>query len=189
MFFTAEDSESHIERAVDEYGDSFARDVTVDELREARRSVTSTFPGITDIFQIFDSMPTKYEHRFSASDFRIELDDHDHELGQLSGWIFEGLLIYADHQLGGDAAHSTQKDPGFRTSQAFNTARFAGASMVSDLKEGVTHVLVGGDRSRIRALRQDVSGFKRLPHLVTIDWIEKSWLEKTLLDEERFAPT
>lgn len=50
MFFTAEDSESHIERAVDEYGDSFARDVTVDELREARRSVTSTFPGITDIF-------------------------------------------------------------------------------------------------------------------------------------------
>ena len=155
----AEDSESHIESAVDEYGDSFARDITVDELREARRSVTSTFPpNITDSFQIFDSMPTKYEHRFNASDFRSELDDHDHELGQLPGWIFEGLLIYADHQLGGDAAHSTQKDPGFRMNQAFNTARFAGASTVSDLKEGVTHVLVGGDRSRIRALRQDVSG-------------------------------
>lgn len=27
--------------------------------------------------------------------------------------------------------------------------------------------------------------FQRLPRLVTIDWIEQSWQEKTLLHEER----
>ena len=34
MFFTATQSESRIGGAVDEYGDSFARDITVDELKE-----------------------------------------------------------------------------------------------------------------------------------------------------------
>ena len=34
MFFTTSASESQIEGAVDEYGDSFARDVTVEELNE-----------------------------------------------------------------------------------------------------------------------------------------------------------
>ena len=34
MFFTTAESEPRIEDAVDEYGDSFARDVSVDELQE-----------------------------------------------------------------------------------------------------------------------------------------------------------
>ena len=37
MFFTTMESESRIEGAIDEYGDSFARDVTVNELKEVRR--------------------------------------------------------------------------------------------------------------------------------------------------------
>lgn len=34
MFSTTAESESRIEGAVDEYGDSFARDITVEELKE-----------------------------------------------------------------------------------------------------------------------------------------------------------
>ena len=34
MFFTTAESEPRFEGAVDEYGDSFARDVTLDELKE-----------------------------------------------------------------------------------------------------------------------------------------------------------
>ena len=41
MFFTSAESESRIEGAVDEYGDSFARDITVDELKEVRAFSTS----------------------------------------------------------------------------------------------------------------------------------------------------
>lgn len=36
MFFATAEVEPQIERAVDEYGDSFARDVDVDELKEVR---------------------------------------------------------------------------------------------------------------------------------------------------------
>ena len=36
MFFTTKESESRIEGAIDQYGDSFARDVTVNELKEVR---------------------------------------------------------------------------------------------------------------------------------------------------------
>ncbi len=36
MFFTTAESESRVEGAVDEYGDSFARDITVDELKKVR---------------------------------------------------------------------------------------------------------------------------------------------------------
>ena len=41
MFFTTAESESRIEDAVDEYGDSFARDITVEELKEVRRCPAS----------------------------------------------------------------------------------------------------------------------------------------------------
>ena len=37
MFFATAESESRIEGAIDQYGDSFARDVTVNELKEVRR--------------------------------------------------------------------------------------------------------------------------------------------------------
>lgn len=171
MFFTIADSESRIEGAIDEYGDSFTRDIMVEELKD-----------------IFDSMSVKFEHSFTASQFRSELEQHDHDLGVLPAWTFEGLLIYPDLQQSEEAKLSTQNKPDFRMQQACNTARFAGARITNSLGEGVTHILVGEDRSRLRALRQQISRFKRLPRIVTIDWIEQGWQEKTLLDEERFAP-
>jgi len=174
MFFTKSDSESRIEAAVDEYGDSYARDVTVDELNE-----------------IFESMPTTFERSFDAAGFRNELDGHQQELGELPAWIFEGLSIYAHNQSqamnGGTPL--LQKDPAFSIKQASNLARFAGARVTHDLKEGITHVLVShADRNHVRNIREKVATFRRLPRLVTVEWIEESWREKTLLDEERFAP-
>ncbi len=132
-------------------------------------------------------MPTD-EHTFDTSEFRSELGTHDHELGQLPGWIFEGVLIYAGWQDQDAETPLTQKNLDFRMKQACNTARFAGARGTNELEQGVTHVLVGEDRGRIRALREKISVFKRLPRMVTSEWIEKSWQEKTLLAEERFAP-
>ncbi|KAF6231831.1 hypothetical protein HO173_009914 [Letharia columbiana] len=171
MFFTTAESESQIEGAIDEYGDSFARDITVGELKE-----------------IFNSKPAKFEHSFSAKEFKGELEQHGHDLGELPGWMFEGLLLYTDGQLANDASLTDEKSD-FRMKQACDTARFAGARLTNDLKEGITHVLVGEDRSTTRALRQKTSEFQRLPRLVTVGWVEQSWQERTLLDEDRFAPT
>ena len=101
-------------------------------------------------------MPAKIEHSFSAKDFKKELEEHENDLGAFPGWMFEGLLLYTDRQLASDAS-LTDKDLEFRTKQACDTARFAGARLTNDLKEGITHVLVGEDRSSTRVLRQRIS--------------------------------
>ena len=102
-------------------------------------------------------MPAKYEHSFCAQDFKGELEEHGNVLGELPGWMFEGLLLYTDRQLANPAS-VTDKDPNLRMKQACDTARFAGARLTDDLQEGVTHVLVGQDRSSTTALRQKTSG-------------------------------
>ena len=149
-------------------------------------------------------MPDKVEHDFEPSAFRNELEDRGHDLRDLWGCMFEGRLIYVDHSDTDDPARVNQRDTNFRMKQACNTARFAGAQLTKDLKEGVTHILVGNNQDHGATLRRTVSRyasgeksciamgylisidrFKRLPRLVTVDWVEQSWKEKTLLDEER----
>lgn len=178
MFFTTSESEYRIESAVDEYGDSYARDTTVEELK----------------FR-FDTMPAKFEHPFNATDSRKELQTHNHELGELPGWMFEGVLLFAP-----DPEPPTTTEPSFnstspssselRMKQASITARFAGADISNILKQGITHILVaeGTTRSQLIELRAQVAKFSRLPRFVAVEWVEESWREGTFLDEERFAP-
>ena len=156
-------------------------------------------------------MPNKHEHLFDPRKFRKKLTEHDHDLGELPGWMFEDVLIYADYQTFYESNGVTRvAEPldltksNFRMKQAVDTARFAGAEATSDLAdEGITHVLVGSDRSQVKTLREkthryvfperfefmcfadDICRRKRLPRLVTVEWIESSWTAWTFLDEER----
>lgn len=152
MFFTKEDSRDMVEQNVDEYGDSFARDFSLDELRS-----------------IFDEMP-KLEGAFNVHDFRGQLEKHHHELGELPGWMFEGLLMYADlpehnkqsEEMVEDILAQDQDDVivsgSLRMRQACNTARFAGASFTEDFGDAsITHVLVNDERARVKFLRKAVS--------------------------------
>ncbi|KAL9128936.1 MAG: hypothetical protein Q9217_002490 [Psora testacea] len=171
MFFSKAESEVMLGNNVDPYGDSFARDTTIEELKAT-----------------FDAMSTKYEDNFELANFRTQLEKHNHDLHELPGWMFAGLLLYADYQrLNGARPHSADGE-NVRLKLAYNIARFAGARCTDELTGGVTHVLVHDDRSRVREIRAKTSMFNRLPRLVTVDWIMQSWQEKTLLDEEGFAP-
>lgn len=152
MFFTKEDSVDMIERNVDEYGDSFARDLSLDELRS-----------------LFDEMP-KLEGSFNVHHLREQLEEHHHGLGEVPGWMFEGLLIYADlpeysKQIDDMVEDTSANDQDERTvaaslrmRQACNIARFAGASFTKDFEDAnTTHVLVSDDRSRVKVLRKAIS--------------------------------
>lgn len=101
-------------------------------------------------------MPARFEHDFSVKDFKGELEKHGNNLEELPGWMFDDLLLYTGQQLADDAS-LIDNDPDSRMKQAYDTARFAGARLTNDLKEGVTHVLVGQDGSVTRSLRQAVS--------------------------------
>jgi hypothetical protein len=109
-----------------------------------------------------------------------------------SGWLFKGLTIHF-HQ--NDDAHDAESDETTQTHQqtrlrfANNTARFAGASIADSPKSSaVTHIVVAPNppSSEISSIRKSLSTNpgKKLPHLVTVEWIEACWKQRTLLDEE-----
>ena len=158
---------------VDHFGDSYARDVSIEELKE-----------------LLDSMPSGFDRGFHGSRFRSELLENDDDLRELPGWMFKGLVIYLDvYSANGDGPQASRQSHGDRgLAQAGKLARFAGAQVTGVLRPGVTHVLVGENRSQNQALRRQVSSFGRLPRLVSVGWVEQSWEEKTRLDEERFGP-
>ena len=173
MLFMKQESEGLIRTNVDRHEDSYARDVSAEELKE-----------------ILESMPSEFERRFKSSNFKSELLENDGDLGELHGWMFEGLIIYVDVDSAKDDGFqaSRQSREDLRVAQACILARFAGAHLADELRPGVTHILVGQDRSRTQALRVQTSSFGALPRLVRVGWIEQSWAEKTRLDEQGFAP-
>lgn len=109
-------------------------------------------------------MPNKSEPKCSTVNFRSELQEHDHDLGQLPGWMFEGLLLLVirpDHAEFYNA--SSQPIPRaleLRIDRACNIARFAGANLTADLNdENVTHVVITGEGVNTRAVRRKISGY------------------------------
>ena len=103
----------------------------------------------------------------------------------LPGWLFRGLTILFDHG----------QIPGCRIKLACNIARFAGARIFTSCKESpppspITHVVVdpamsAEELSTVRGSWSAHSTIGKIPHLVTVEWVEESWKERTLLDEER----
>lgn len=106
-------------------------------------------------------------------------------LSDLPGWLFKGQVLYFAKPSSSDSR------PSPRLQRASTTARFAGATVVQDLDDKtVTHVVVeydvGTDIPALRAqIAKRVGGGKKVPHMVSVRWIEESWAEKTLVDEER----
>lgn len=108
------------------------------------------------------------------------------------GWLFRGLKFHfyssgdeQDESVSGELRKEHQ-----RLQFAHNTARFAGAENSSSLKSsGTTHVIVdpgtlsSADISSLRKSLAEKPGAK-MPHLVSVDWVEECWKNGTLLDEE-----
>ena len=104
-------------------------------------------------------MPNKLNHNFDPSAFRSELQDRGSNLRDHWGSMFEGQLIYVDHPDADDQLRVNQRDTVFRAKQACNIARFAGAQLTNELKEGVTHILVGDDQDHNRNIRRTLSRY------------------------------
>lgn len=141
MFFTMPASKDLIDANIDQYGDSFARNTNVDELRGN-----------------LESMPSKFENNFSVEELRTQLDGKHQDLGELPGWMFWRMLLYVD--LLAEHSRSPRQDQGIllRMKLASNMARFAGAGLTSDLNDqDITHIVVGSDRVRWRELRREIS--------------------------------
>lgn len=112
------------------------------------------------------------------------------------GYLFKGLTLFF-HRSSPEEADSSENDATemerqFRLRMAMNTASFAGANVVSSSDDSaITHVIVDPACSadEISSFRESwATGRKKLPHLVTVEWIEECWDQRTVLDEERMFP-
>lgn len=155
-------------QSTDRYGDSYARDVDVDELRELMRDM----PKLEDR-ETFDKML-----------FLEQLEQHGKDVGSLRGFMFARcrVLFYL-----ADGAKEVARDKWERY------VRYGCGSVSGDVDdESVTHVVVLGDDVMEVGdvgdkLRSRLSSRRKMPRLVSEGWVEESWRERTLLDEERYA--
>lgn len=170
IFFSPDDRKEIYEMEVDQYGDSFGRDTTVEELRECM----SKMKDVSDGGQVDERL--------------MDL------VSDSPGWMFKGtVMCFVDlRSKSNGAAVGSVSETFSQLEQARTIARFASARLAEDVEEStVTHVVVDAEDRDDQALRQPRSTIaqkKRLPRIVTLKWIEESWAEKTRLDEERFAP-
>lgn len=149
----------------DPYGDSYARDVEVEELREI----------LADMPKIEDGLG------FSKGEFLEELEKEGHDLTNLRGFMLSRCVVYL--QAVGTAELDDLKQK----------VRYCGGTMSEDISDDtITHVvLIGDDVMEVGeaadGIRKQVSTRSKIPRIVSSSWITDSWTEKTLLDEERYA--
>lgn len=103
------------------------------------------------------------------------------------GWLFKGLTFFfftPDRE-------NADKEEDMPLRLARNTAQFASVHLASSLADKhVTHVIANPETlsaSEISSLRGSLAARpgKKVPHLVSLEWVQESWRNRTLLDEVR----
>ena len=169
LFYVPEDERPMYEGNVDQYGDAYFRDTTVEELREL-------ISKMMDVPKV-----PKVAEKALANDLRD---------CNLPGWMFRGMRMFFDvptEESMNEGRHSVSKE--VHEMQAVQTtATFAGTKIATEVEdETITHIVVSPS-SDLKALRKMISRRRKIPRLVTATWISESWQEKTLIDEERYVP-
>ncbi|RVX75050.1 hypothetical protein B0A52_01327 [Exophiala mesophila] len=173
LYFIPEDKEGVWDDNVDGYGDSYARDTSVEELTA-----------------IMAKMPTAEESQDKRRLIPAILPD----FMNLRGTMFHDLTMYLDsgsttkqHRNGSSSPPDSQasvEDP--HLLKARNIIMFAGGKISPSLTNEVTHI-VASSKSDLSLLRKDLSKKKgKIPRIVTAEWVEVCWTESTRIDEEAY---
>jgi DNA ligase-4 len=173
LFLIPEGDREQYKDNVDRFGDSYARDTSVDELKA-----------------LMDKMGVVKNAK--ADDLTSKLSAS----ADIPGWMFASLVAHFDPVKGSQpngvdhpgSLDELGKDLQRRVEADSWTFRFGGGLLSEAVDNGqLTHVVVH-EKSDVKQLRKAVAQRPRLPRIVTRQWVEESWKEQTLLDEERFAP-
>jgi DNA ligase-4 len=160
MLYILDSDADMIAANVDEYGDSFCRDLTIRTLQD-----------------VCDAMP-KPKQSAIASNILERLEEHQVDLEGLSAAVFHRTVIYFDELDNED----------LDTFCAKSCVRFGNGTIADNIDDpSITHVVVGSDSSRVKEVRIHNSNRSRIPRLVSLKWVTECWKEKTLLDEDRMS--
>ncbi|KAK0945334.1 DNA ligase (ATP) [Friedmanniomyces endolithicus] len=126
-----------------------------------------------ELLALFGKMPAMVEDGSDGPQSLEQLNEHGHEFNAMPGWMFQGLTMYCE-----DVSAEVKR-----------LLHFAGGRLVQSLEdERLTHVVTLAGNSRVREIRKRLASRRRQPRIVTDAWVNDSWVEKTLLDEERYVP-
>jgi DNA ligase 4 len=171
IFAAGEGMEEELQGNTDRFGDSFARDTSVQELME----LLGRMKGV------------KKMARDAVEDAVKGFGGHG-----TPGWMLMRANLFFDAPLSPDnhAHHRDANQEEEETHQriASLTARFAGAT-VADVfdDQNITHVVVRPN-SDTKSIHERLAQHRgKIPRVVSREWIEESWREGTRLDEERFV--
>ncbi|OQV04258.1 hypothetical protein CLAIMM_09169 [Cladophialophora immunda] len=189
LYFIPDNMRELFEDNVDEYGDSFARDVSEEELKEIMTKM-----GIVDIEE--------------EEGERIP-DLFGDEFLNMKGFMLHGLVLFFDQPipaaqkatapLSSSNSKTTSKTAAVTATYCTQAlAQFAGAhllsptytalsSVPSNLRSTITHI-IADPASDLGDLRRQVSrwGTRKIPRIVTREWIDICWKEGTRVDEEAY---
>ncbi|CAK7567134.1 MAG: DNA ligase (ATP) [Sporothrix epigloea] len=161
------------------FGDSIARDTSVEELKR-----------VVDGMQVRKDDESA-EH-FDLDETLDQLEEYGHDLESMRSFIFRRCRVYLA---------CVDEAPTSLILRLQSQIRFGGGAIESSIRSGkVTHVvLVNKPGSRgatgddaIKKFSSDVrhnlSLQRKPPRYVTVEWLDDSWSEETLVDEEQYAP-
>lgn len=168
LFHATDELKATAEESTDQYGDSYARNVSLDELRE-----------------ILADMP-KFESAedFDKGRFLEDLEERGKGLNNLRSMLFQRAVVYVV---------AVEESDAQQVRKLSSYVRYGGGVLTDSLDDNaITHVvLVGGDPmqtgEQASSIREKISSRRKLPRIVSETWVEDSWREKTLIDEEQFA--
>ncbi|KAI1465093.1 ATP-dependent DNA ligase [Daldinia caldariorum] len=171
IFHATEATMRQAEENVDEFGDSYARDLSLKNFR-----------------QLLESMPKKeviVGEPFKKEDFLNQLADHGHDISGLRSYLFRGARIHF--------AVTGEVSP-ISCLKLKNWVKYGGGSIAEDLGDiSTTHVVIisdseTGEMERAAEVRSSINNRTPVPRVVSRQWVEDCWKNRTTMDEERYAP-
>ncbi|KAI5860613.1 ATP-dependent DNA ligase [Durotheca rogersii] len=177
--------------STDEFGDSYARMVDVPELRQLLATMAST--------RLQGSSSSKPERAAAAATFLEQLTARGHDVSaQLHGHVFRGTRVYFAGPARSPAPDGAPPPPPPPHLRLQNWVRYGGGEIAEDLDDRrVTHIVVladdgaddgAGVMARAAEVRAVISTRTPVPRVVSRQWVEDCWENRTLVDEERYAP-
>ncbi|KAK1828475.1 hypothetical protein QBC39DRAFT_385030 [Podospora conica] len=167
MFVATEAKRRAIRGNTDRYGDSYARDLA----------------GAEELRGVVDGMKLGGDGGFDVDLFLDQMEERGHGVEELGGFLFRRCVVFFAVGEGGKEGTAVRLG---------NYVRFGDGRVVDELEEGVTHVVVvAGEGRQAREVAGDVryrvSSWGRVPRVVRMGWVEDSWRESTVVDEEVYA--
>ncbi|KFZ51793.1 DNA ligase 4 [Antrostomus carolinensis] len=163
MIHMSPDTKEHFAREYDCYGDSYTADTDVAQLKEV-------FSRIKDIRVMPLDMIAELEERYSWNSCQLS--------------IFRGNTVYVD-------CYAVVNEPrtkihGTTLSVRALELRFYGAKVVSHIEEGISHVVIGEDHSRVKEVKALRRTFGKKFRIVSELWITESVEEGVAKNENQY---